>query len=675
MKLRLPVSLPGELAGYFTSAPFVPLAAALLAGVLCGTGAAAAAAAGACGIIALAMLLLRIALRLYLHYNPTPGSLSLGYRLRHTVWIPVLLATFAFGNMMLRLSYFDAETAFSETGAYASARVIDVTRGTGGDRCIAEVDGLADFSGTLHSIRGFKALVTADAIAASAGDRIVFPGIFEPTSGYGDPQLFDYEAYMYGRGIDWVAHLRTRDIQTTGRHAALTATAAGWRDALVELCEHTSLRRESKDMLAAILLGDRQMLGSDVRDEFAGAGIAHLLAVSGLHVGVIALICSMLFLPLGLIAPSWLRHCATMAAIILFALLTGMSTPVLRATVMSCCVIVGIMLQRPRSSLNLLCCAACVIICLSPRAPYDIGFQLSFAATWCVISLCPLFSRRLSRSWQRTVADAVGVPLLIFLVTWPLTARVFHEVSLLFLPANLLAVPLLPVYFLVSALFIGLTALGWEPTLLGHAIDWFSTALTEGAAMIASRVHSHQSVWISDSMTWVYIIFIAIAAYALFRSSRTSRYIAVAAFACCLAVFMGGPRSAPADGYMISDSHLGLNVTVYNSGNVSRAEAEAGRIRLLDCAGSRLVWLDRSLGRDSTAAAPFPCDALIIGGNCRDDAAAILRRIAPRHVILHPSLQSEVAVILGDEMALRSIPCHDLAQSGQYRFTNPEKFL
>ena len=209
-------------------------------------------------------------------------------------------------------------------------------------------------------------------------------------------------------------------------------------------------------MAQALLLGLRGNLPDSLERDFRDSGTFHLLAISGLHVGVV--------LGMTLAASQWAlgrrRHLyllAPLLAIWLYALLSGMSPSVTRAAFMGSAYLAVMALGRQANALPALALAAGVMVGLEPGLLWDLSFQLSFTAMAGLVLLGPplrqwavAVANRLTAGWEAlrpptvAVAVAASVSAAAIVGTLPLVAFNFHQVPLLGIPATLLALPVLP---------------------------------------------------------------------------------------------------------------------------------------------------------------------------------------------------------------------------------------
>jgi competence protein ComEC len=232
-------------------------------------------------------------------------------------------------------------------------------------------------------------------------------------------------------------------------------------------------------LLKGILLGDRQAFPQDLLDDFTVTGLTHILAVSGFNVAMVGLVGFTLLRALSL--PRGASSLLVMALLALYALVTGMSPSVLRATLMAWALISGGMIERDTDALNTLALSAAVILGIWPLSLFDPGFQLSFVATLSLILLTrPLMD--LARSlpgnrWKTWLWYPAAASLAAQAGSLPVMVGHFHAVSLVSFLANLPAAPL------VSAA----TVLGLLTAIAGPAVPILGT-LINGANYVILKL-------------------------------------------------------------------------------------------------------------------------------------------------------------------------------------------
>ncbi|WP_165613162.1 DNA internalization-related competence protein ComEC/Rec2 [Desulfofundulus thermosubterraneus] len=294
--------------------------------------------------------------------------------------------------------------------------------------------------------RELQALVLVRAPAPgpvySYGDRLRLHGLLTRPPDAGNPGEFNYRAYLARRGAGAV--LMVRDPASinklgVGGHQVVRAVLRV-KEKLLAVSRAT-LPPEKAALLNGIVFGNQGMIDRKTWQLFSESGVVHILSVSGLHVGlvlagVLALV-RLLRVPLSLTAPTGT------AILLLYATLCGLGPAVTRSTLMALMFLWAHHLGRASDWPTTLAAAALVSLMAKPLSLYDIGFQLSFAATWGILYLGPVLDRLLKNIIRHTWLRAtLWVSLAAQLATLPLIAWYYNLISLVSLLTNLVAVPL-----------------------------------------------------------------------------------------------------------------------------------------------------------------------------------------------------------------------------------------
>ena len=351
---------------------------------------------------------------------------------------------------------------------------------SGGDR--------ADASGrVLVTLRIPPSLVDArDAPFVRYGDRLRLTGPLLPP-----PELdgFDYPGYLASQGIGTTMWLPDVVLVDEGNGSRAMGLLHGLRRRLAQ-----SLGRVVPEPQAALgqalLLGSRDGLADDLVEEFRETGTSHLLAISGMHVGIL--------LGMALAASQWLlgrrRHYYLLAPLVLiwaYALLSGMSPSAIRATIMGTVYLAALALGRPRAILPALGLAAAVMVAVHPVVLTSVAFQLSFAAMAGIATIARPLGDRLVAMMQPNAANRSGPnPIAGFvahstamtvaatLATLPLVVYYFGRVPLVGVPATMLALPALPAVLVSHA----------AAAFAGAAADWLGVPFGWAAWLTSSYV-------------------------------------------------------------------------------------------------------------------------------------------------------------------------------------------
>lgn len=273
------------------------------------------------------------------------------------------------------------------------------------------------------------------------------------------------------------------------------ADSEGWRpwlrrvrhDLSCRILSASDLNPGAKEFMTTALLGDASELSADTRDVFSAAGLSHILALSGLHVDIIAAIIALALWPLRIFRRNVAGFILTMLLLWFYAALTGFSASVTRAVVMASLFLTGRILQRRSTPLNSLCAAALVILIVDPPELLAPGFQLSFAAVASIL----IFADRLnpaprSQRIPYALMSLLAVSLSAVMGTALISIFHFHSFPVYFIPANLTVLLIVPWLLGASALWLILSLCGVGAAWLGEFINTLHGMVEAVARWIAS---------------------------------------------------------------------------------------------------------------------------------------------------------------------------------------------
>ncbi|MBW2264808.1 MAG: ComEC/Rec2 family competence protein, partial [Deltaproteobacteria bacterium] len=289
------------------------------------------------------------------------------------------------------------------------------------------------------------------------GDRIGCLARLKEIRNFNNPGGFDYRQYMTFKKIWAMAYVSKEELLVklhttkTGRFQQIIDRA---RMAVSELIERAP-PSDSRGILKALVIGDRYEISPQNRELFSRIGISHLLAISGLHIGMVATLVFFAFRFLlarsqRILLAAWVPRGTALIAIvpvISYGFLAGMSPSTKRAVIMVTVFLLAIIFEREDDKTNTLALAALVILIITPTALFEISFQLSFTAVFCILYLLnnlALVSRLRSR--PSTALKRLGLFMLVsaaaILGTLPITLYYFNQTSLIGVITNCIMVPL-----------------------------------------------------------------------------------------------------------------------------------------------------------------------------------------------------------------------------------------
>jgi len=329
----------------------------------------------------------------------------------------------------------------------------------GRTRTVLDVEALSR-QDQVHPVHGQIRLTVMGETDLALGDCLVFAAKIRSFRNFNNPGGFDYRRYMAFKGIHGSAWVRAEKLRVSGA-CPLTAVARivhGLRGKLGHLIDAAGgpAARDAQGVLKALVYGDRSGIDRELRERFNRAGAGHLLAISGLHVGIVAAVVYRCLVWLfSFCAPllwrGWSRQwaaAATLFIVLAYGVLAGMSPSTQRAVIMVAVFLVALILGRTHDILNTLAIAALAILVYSPTALFSISFQLSFAAVLAIVyglerfDFVKVAESSLGRRFVKKTAGFVLVSALAIAGTAPVVLHHFNQTSTVGLAANLLLVPL-----------------------------------------------------------------------------------------------------------------------------------------------------------------------------------------------------------------------------------------
>ena len=285
------------------------------------------------------------------------------------------------------------------------------------------------------------------AAALQYGDKIIIKKQFVNLTNSGNPYAFDYVTYMSREQIYQQIYLDNNDWRKVGENGAqpFKKLLFSVRSHVINIINKYISGDSEAAVAKALLVGYKVDLDKDLVQAYSNAGVIHLIAISGLH---LALIYGLLFFITGKL-PFFRNHFQSRIVVIIFclwffALLTGASPSVLRAAVMFTFISIGLLSGKRSSIFNSISLSAFILLCSDPFILWNVGFQLSYSAVLGIV-ICQrsiynwlLFDKKIpDYAWQ-----LVSVSLAAQVFTIPLCLYYFHQMPLLFVLANLAAIPL-----------------------------------------------------------------------------------------------------------------------------------------------------------------------------------------------------------------------------------------
>lgn len=285
-------------------------------------------------------------------------------------------------------------------------------------------------------------------------DMLLIRNELVPIKSPGNPDEFDYAAYMQMKHINYMQFLSEEWIFLGHTDKfSIKNLAADLKIRMQNIIERTSLTEREQDFFKAVLLGITNDLSNEQRELFQRAGLSHLLAISGLHAGIIAFIILGLLYPLKKLGYNRLRFSIVIFALWGYAFVCGLSLSVVRVCIMFSVLMGARLLGRHSYSINSLAIAAFFMLLYDPFYLWDIGFQLSFLSVLLIL-FTTSFCKRISKNKVLNyIVSLIWITTIVQIGTMVLTAYYFHIIPVYSIICNLVMVPLFPI-FLLGGIFL-----------------------------------------------------------------------------------------------------------------------------------------------------------------------------------------------------------------------------
>lgn len=353
------------------------------------------------------------------------------------------------------------------------------------------------------------------------GDVVAVNGMLEPIDRVADPGGFDRAGWAASKGIHHELFVGPEAWILVDHTARWTDLFAAARDRVGEWLARSGLTASERALVKALVLGQRDELDGEVNQAFVRSGTVHVLAVSGMHVGLIYVLLAHLFSALG--QGRWagrVRMAAVLICLWAYVGITGGSPSVLRAASMFSLFAVAQLIGRRPSSLNALMAAGVVLLAYDPGMLVQASFQLSFLAVLGILLfLNPIQELWRPRSWVlRQVWSLVAVSLAAQVFTTPVSLLLFKAFPVWFLPANVVVVTAMTLAIYVALAYLVLQGIPFIATGLILVLSLLLRVASSSAMFIATLPGAYPSLRIGPfTAVLLYALIIAVAMWTIWR--------------------------------------------------------------------------------------------------------------------------------------------------------------
>lgn len=300
------------------------------------------------------------------------------------------------------------------------------------------------------------------------GDKILIRKDIQRIKNSGNPGAFNYQRYAAFQGIFHHIFLKEKDWKilagTENNPSRFKQFIFSAREKILAILrKYIQADKDELGIAEALLIGYTNDLDKDLLQAYSNTGVVHIIAISGMHLGLIYVLLVWLFAKIPLINRSKLLQVVLILSCLwLFSILTGAAASVLRSAVMFSFIALGNGFSKQSSIYNSLAASSFVMLCFNPYFLWDVGFQLSYLAVAGII----IFQRPIVKGlfiknkWINKVWQLIAISLAAQLLTFPVCIYYFHQFPNLFLIANIIAVPLSGIILYTE---MALVVLSWLP--------------------------------------------------------------------------------------------------------------------------------------------------------------------------------------------------------------------
>lgn len=343
-----------------------------------------------------------------------------------------------------------------------------------------------------------------------------------------NPYQFSYKEYLARQQVFRVAFVQSDHWYFLGKQTNWVFDSSyKLRNKMLALFQRMGIEGENLAVLSALTMGYKSLLDDETRRVFSASGAMHILAVSGLHVGILfTTLSAFLFLFSRFRRGKYIKALILVCFLWLFAIFTGLSPSVIRASLMFSLVIIGTAYSRNTNIYNTLSSSAFIILTFNPLLLTDVGFQLSYLAVVSIVFFYPHFYKALyiKNKWIDKIWSLVCVSIAAQLGTFALGLFYFNQFPNYFLLTNLYAIPLA---FII--LYLAIALMVFSPLIyLNEVLGWL---LNESLSVLNSLIRFTEnlpfstSTGISISISQSIFLLLSIIMLALFLEFRKTKFV------------------------------------------------------------------------------------------------------------------------------------------------------
>jgi competence protein ComEC len=366
------------------------------------------------------------------------------------------------------------------------------------------------------------------------GTQLLFSKSIQEIKNAGNPGSFDFKKYAADHGITHQVYLEAKEIKVLPEKNPhnFKKFIIHAREGLLKTLRKYITSEKERGLAEALLIGYKDDLDRSLVESYTNTGVVHVIAISGLHLG---LIYWLLVLLLDRLKTSrFLRSLLIISSLWLFAIMAGAQPSVLRSALMFSCIVLGDSFSKKSLTLNTLACSAFLLLCVNPFWLWDVGFQLSYSAVLSIIIFMkPIYNsiyfknKAIDFIWQLN-----AVTLAAQILTTPISIFHFKQFPNYFLLTNFVAVPLSSLILIGEILLCGIWFVPYAANILGKILEWLIKLMNTYIQRVEQIPYSlAEGLHINIFQTIILYILTAGLALWLFKNSTSALKVALLAAA------------------------------------------------------------------------------------------------------------------------------------------------
>ncbi|MBI9053858.1 MAG: ComEC/Rec2 family competence protein [Bacteroidales bacterium] len=398
-------------------------------------------------------------------------------------------------------------------------------------KAILNISALKDSTKWINPKTKFIAYFQKDSNSQSLsiGDQIITKSILVPVKHSGNPYTFNYKNYLKYKEIYYQAFIKTNQFKLINHNCGskLKIFSNQLRNKLLNIYKTNNITGDEFAVLSALTLGFKADLTPELKESFSTSGAMHVLAVSGLHVGIIFIILSKLLFFLERFKYGKIVQAVIIILILgFYACLTGLSNSVIRSTIMFTFICIGRVFTRQVNIYNTLCASAFIMLLYNPYSIMDVGFQLSYLAVISIVFFQPKIYSLLSPKLKITdyIWQLITVAIAAQIATFPITIHYFEQFPVYFILSNIIIIPIVSIIIYGAILLFCFSFSSNIAIYIAKILNFFTFILNKNVELIESLPFSKFDSLIIDNSE-ILILISTVLFFSFFILKKQIRFI------------------------------------------------------------------------------------------------------------------------------------------------------